>query len=67
MKSIVVPRTSIPPAIETLVIQVTPKEAVEILEMCHTYQNEMYYKSLASAGLIKHIEEFLKRFETMQK
>jgi hypothetical protein len=59
MKSIPVPKTSIPPAVTTLVIQITPKEARELLDVCETYHHVMGHKHLASSALIKHLKQFL--------
>lgn len=64
MKSITVPKTSIPPSMETLVIQMTPKEAKSLLEVCEVYQRVTGYSSLASIAMIKHLKEYLSRFKT---
>jgi hypothetical protein len=59
MKSIIVPKNSVPPATETLVIQVTRNEATELLAVCEEYHQITGSKMLASAALSKHLAEFL--------
>lgn len=67
MKSIMVPRNSIPPAQETLVIQITPNEAKELLDVCEMFHRIAGHKYVASSGMVKHLEEYLKNIEGKKK
>lgn len=62
MKSLIVPKTSIPPAEETVVVQMTRSEGLDLMTVCDFYHTVAGTKTLASVSLMKHLSAFLERF-----